>query len=432
MPKTTTTKEEAAKEVEYNGIKVEKGDGLSQFIPKSAKKYIDHGNILKTLAIGIRDDMAVLLIGESGTGKTSAIRHMAQETNNGLRRINLNGGTTADELVGRMLINDQGTYWVDGVLTEAMRSGDWIVFDEINAALPEVLFVLQSVMDDDGYLVLTEKDDKEIVHKHKNFRIFATCNPPEYAGTKEMNKALLSRFGICINAEFPKKEVELEIIEHHLGKSVAESEMAIKLVDMANETRTQKQNGKAEYEINTRDILNILKLAQTMEPIQAVQMGFSNKLEPTDSKAFQTYATLHVPSSRQKAKATRTAMTDTNAFEIGKKYILDADMQKCYFGLEKYTISEFDALKKKGLLEIVTEKDQDNGIKGDEFKVTATFYENEVQASEKDLDMTQAGQKTGSAITITAGANKGKKAIIIHNQGIQDATELLATIFQIS
>ena len=198
--------------VTHGKIELGIADGTSLYVPQQAGNFVDHGDILKTLAIAIRDNLPVLLMGESGTGKTSAIRYLASETQNGLRRVNLNGGTTADELVGRLLINDKGTYWVDGILTEAMRNGEWIVLDEINAALPEVLFVLQSVMDDDGYLVLTEKDDKEIVRKHPNFRLFATCNPPEYAGTKEMNKALLSRFAICINAEFPSESKELEII----------------------------------------------------------------------------------------------------------------------------------------------------------------------------------------------------------------------------
>ena len=165
-----TTKE---KTVKYGKIGVPCNDGTSPYCPQNGGHFIDHGDIMKTLAIAIRDNMPVLLIGESGTGKTSAIRYLAHETGNGLRRVNLNGGTTADELVGRLLINDKGTYWVDGVLTEAMHKGEWIVLDEINAALPEVLFVLQSVLDDDGYLVLAEKDDKEIVTKHPNFRLFA-------------------------------------------------------------------------------------------------------------------------------------------------------------------------------------------------------------------------------------------------------------------
>jgi cobaltochelatase CobS len=290
---------------------------------------------MKTLAIAIRDNLSTLLIGESGTGKTSAIRFLANQTKNGLRRVNLNGGTTADELVGRLLINDKGTYWVDGVLTEAMRTGDWIVLDEINAALPEVLFVLQSIMDDDGYLVLTEKDDKEIVYKHKNFRIFATCNPPEYAGTKEMNKALLSRFAICINAEFPPSEKELEIIEHHLGNAIASSEIAIKLVGLANETRKNKELGTSDYAINTRDILNTLKLTDLMDPLEALGLAFANKLETSDNKALKILAKLHLPLTKKKANAKRNKIKSTDEILIGKTFIFDNDMQSTYLGLMK-------------------------------------------------------------------------------------------------
>ena len=134
-------KSKESKTVKYGKIEVPVNDGQSQYTPKTAGKFIDHEDILKTLAVGVRDNLPILLIGESGTGKTSAIRYLANQTGNGLRRVNLNGGTTADELVGRLLINDKGTYWVDGVLTEAMRKGEWIVLDEINAALPEVLFI---------------------------------------------------------------------------------------------------------------------------------------------------------------------------------------------------------------------------------------------------------------------------------------------------
>ena len=268
------------------------------------------------------------------TGKTSAIRYLANQTGNGLRRVNLNGGTTADELVGRQLINDKGTYWVDGVLTEAMRKGEWIVLDEINAALPEVLFVLQSVLDDDGYLVLNEKDDKEIVHKHANFRLFGTCNPPEYAGTKEMNKALLSRFAICINAEFPPEKIELDIIKHHLGDAISKSEMAIKLVGLANDTRKAKELGTADYVINTRDILNTLRLSENMEPAEALGLAFSNKLETCDKNALKSMARLHLPSSKKKATATREEVKDIEELKIGGMYIMDTDIHDAYFGIQ--------------------------------------------------------------------------------------------------
>lgn len=417
------------KTAKYGKIEIPINDGKSPYVPTNGGNFIDHGDIIKTLAIAVRDNLPILLMGESGTGKTSAIRYLANETKNGLRRVNLNGGTTADELVGRLLINDKGTYWVDGILTEAMRRGEWIVLDEINAALPEVLFVLQSVLDDDGYLVLSEKDDKEVVHKHKDFRIFATCNPPEYAGTKEMNKALLSRFAICINAEFPPADKELEIIEHHLGNAVAASEMAIKLVGLAGETRKGKEQGTTDYAINTRDILNTLKLVAFMEPMEALGLAFANKLEAADNKALKILAKLHLP-SKKLANATRKAVTNTEMLMIGKTYILDTDVRTAYFGLTTDD-NAFESAIQKDLGTVIASTSRDHGIKGDEFTIDATYYENEEHGASK-TEMANAGGKVASAISIVAGPNKGKKAIIVHHADLENTIEVIKNIYEIS
>src|SRR3989344_3616128 len=382
--------------VKYGKIEIKINDGKSPYVPQKAGSFIDHGDIMKTMSIAIRDNLPLLLMGESGTGKTSAIRYLANQTGNGLRRVNLNGGTTADELIGRLLINDKGTYWVDGVLTEAMRRGEWIVLDEINAALPEVLFVLQSVLDDDGYLVLAEKDDKEIVHKHPNFRLFATCNPPEYAGTKEMNKALLSRFAICICADFPPTDKELEIIEHRLGNAVATSEMAIKLVGLANETRKAKEMGNADYAINTRDILNTLQLAEFMEPTEALSLAFSNKLDATDNKALRAIAKLHLPSSKKKGAATRKPVADISELIIGNTYVLDVDTHNAYFGVND-DLLQFEKLTQSSLGSVIAGTTREDGIKGDEFVIDALYFEDESSGASK-IEMQNSGVKVASAI----------------------------------
>jgi MoxR-like ATPase len=385
--------------------------------------------MLKTLAIGIRDNMPIILVGESGTGKTSAIRYLAGETQNGLRRVNLNGGTTADELIGRLLINEKGTYWVDGVLTEAMRKGEWIVLDEINAALPEVLFVLQSIMDDDGYLVLNEKDDKEIVKKHTNFRLFATCNPPEYAGTKEMNKALLSRFGICINADFPPAAKELEIIEYHLGNAIAKSELALKLVTMANETRQSKEAGNSEYAINTRDVLHTLKLAEFVDPTEALSLAFANKLDPIDNKAIKSLARLHLPSSKKAASATREKIKSAKDLIIGNNFVLDADMQDIYLGLQSVT-TPIEELSEKNLGEIVVECNKETGVKGDAFIVEATYYEEgNTGAETKETDT--LGEKAASIVKFITGANKNKRAVILHHKDLEDSLTVIENLYEI-
>lgn len=421
--KTTNT-------IKYGKIEVEKGTGTSPYMPANAGAFIDHGDILKTLAIAIKDNLPVLLIGESGTGKTSAIRHLAAETLNGLRRVNLNGGTTADELVGRLLINEKGTYWVDGILTEAMRAGEWIVLDEINAALPEVLFVLQSVMDDDGYLVLTEKADKEIVHKHPNFRIFATCNPPEYAGTKEMNKALLSRFAICISADYPPAKQELEIIKHHLGSAIAESELAIKLVGLANDTRKAKELGNADYAINTRDVLNTLRLSPQMDSIEALELAFTNKLDSADNKALKTMAKLYLPSTKKKSTA-RRAIGAIHELTIGNNYVMDADIHNTYFGLTD-DMAQFKDLTKNSLGDVITTAAQENAVKGDEFVITGFYYDDNTNGGVSDTVMTGSTiDKAASAIQFVGGANKGKQAVIIHHPGLGNTANIINQIFEL-
>ena len=172
-------------------------DGSSPFVPPP-QFYISADGALEKVMWAVAHNLPVLLIGETGVGKTLLIRHLAHETHNGLRRVNLNGMTTVDEFVGKLMINDSGTYWSNGVLVQAMEAGDWLLIDEINACLPEIAFCLHSLLDDDRMIVLTEYDGRTI-RPHSNFRLFATMNPSEdrkYGGTKPLNEALLARFRV--------------------------------------------------------------------------------------------------------------------------------------------------------------------------------------------------------------------------------------------
>lgn len=396
-----------------NKLGLDMGPGTSPYVPAQAAKFVDHSDILKTVAMGVKHNLPVLMIGESGTGKTSAIRYLANQTKNGLRRVNLNGGTTADELIGRLLAKDGSTYWVDGVLTEAMRNGEWIVLDEINAALPEVLFVLQSVLDDDGYLVLTEKDDKEIVHKHKNFRLFATCNPPEYAGTKEMNKALLSRFPICINAEYPPEKKEYEIIAHHLGNAVAEGDVAKAMTTLARQTRENKESGKADYAMNTRDLIAALRLAGHMDALEAAMLSFGNKLEQADSKAFKSFATLHLPKTARKKKGELKQVSKATDMHIGSDYAFAGDVHNVLAGLTDDPRAVKALQTSKELGPIVKNGELTNACKGDKFTVKGIFYGNQDGVS---LDDNVQDEKIASLIEMTDGPNKGKTGVLFHHE----------------
>ncbi len=89
----------------------------------------DH-SVLKTILMGIRDKKHILLKGPTGSGKTATIRHLAYITNNPYRRMQLTGATGVDSFVGRYILTEKGTEWVDGILLDAMKKGQWLILVE--------------------------------------------------------------------------------------------------------------------------------------------------------------------------------------------------------------------------------------------------------------------------------------------------------------
>ena len=239
---------------------------------------------LELLQACIKSNQPALLVGETGTGKTTLIREIAREHKRELIRISVNGSMGVEEILGKWLIEKGTTKWQDGVLTDAIRNGHWVVMDEINAALPEILFTLHSLLDDDKKIILPEKDN-EIVRPHNNFRFFATMNPPEeYAGTKDMNKALMSRFTAVLNVEVltPSKEVKL------LQEKGADDETAMKLVKVAGVLRKHKKSDDIYYFCSTRDLVQTVEMITTGVSIGTAFVGaVLNKMSPDEYKVVK-------------------------------------------------------------------------------------------------------------------------------------------------
>lgn len=272
----------------------------AQYIPKNLPAYHDHDGLMAFLALGARENLPVLIIGETGTGKTTAVRTLAEKTKMPYRRVNLNGGTTADELVGRILLNKEGTFWADGILTEAMRKGFWIVLDEINAAGADVLFALHSLLDDDRMLVLAENDG-EIVRPHDDFRLFATMNPSgDYAGTREVSKALMSRFPLVLTASYPKEKEEVDII---VERTSLDRDTAQALVKIANDCRAAYKDGKMDFPFSTRDLLHVGKIAGAIggkkaDTRKALRASVISKCSREDAMALADIIDLHLPEGK--------------------------------------------------------------------------------------------------------------------------------------
>jgi cobaltochelatase CobS len=235
----------------------------------------------------VANNLPVLLIGETGVGKTQAVRYLAWKTNNGLRRVNLNGATTVDEFLGKMLINEQGTYWVDGVLVSAMQAGNWILLDEINACLPEIAFCQHSLLDDDRMVVLMEYDGR-IVRPHPNFRLFASMNPSEegrYSGTKTLNEALLDRFPVVIRMDYLNEDEEVQAVIAQSGNR--DEDVVRRMVRAANDIRAAIRNEKIFGSFSTRRVIDWARMALSFPVREAARYAVVSKQSTYDAETVQ-------------------------------------------------------------------------------------------------------------------------------------------------
>lgn len=243
----------------------------------------------KVVELALKHNLPVLLIGETGTGKTSLVREQAINQGKELIRFSITGETTVDEFVGKYELEKGETVWKDGVLLDAMKNGKWLVADEINVALPEILFVLHSLLDDDRMITVSNHEG-EVVKPHADFRFFATMNPPEeYAGTKELNKAFQSRFSIVLQVHYPEPEVEAKILTDKAGVPAQD---AIKMVDVGNALRQAKNDDKIFYTCSTRDLLHWADVvSKGLHPNEAFKVAILNKTgqdHETVTKIYQT------------------------------------------------------------------------------------------------------------------------------------------------
>lgn len=202
----------------------------------------------------IKAGVPVLLEGRTGTGKTYTIMKMAKEAGKTLHVINVSGELTVDSILGQQTLIDGTIHWRDGTLVSAMRKGDWVLFDELNTALPEVLTVINGVLDD-SHSVTLPNDDNERVKAHEDFRFIGTQNPAggEYVGTAKLNNALLNRM-VRFTIDYMDFESEVQALREH---TKLKDSTIVQLVRLAQWTRE-----RLDEHLSTRDLVKILRLRE--------------------------------------------------------------------------------------------------------------------------------------------------------------------------
>jgi energy-coupling factor transporter ATP-binding protein EcfA2 len=213
-------------------------------MPYIARKIGEKTDV-EILKSAIENKFNILLVGETGTGKTHLVYHVAKLLGRKVVRVNLDKATTPEDLIGfwQPTANGNGNgkefKWTDGVLIDAMKNGWIFMCDEINAAPPEVLFLLNSVLDNRE--ITLKQHQGETIKAHENFIFIGTMNPGTYEGVQDLNKALKSRFQVVLFFDYD------EDIEKKLGLGY--------LVDFAKKIRLSYRVGEISTPISTRDLI---------------------------------------------------------------------------------------------------------------------------------------------------------------------------------
>ncbi|NCA70095.1 MAG: CbbQ/NirQ/NorQ/GpvN family protein [Sphingobacteriia bacterium] len=216
--------------------------------------------------------MPVMLKGPTGCGKSRFVEYMAWRLGKPLITVACNEDMTASDLVGRFLLDINGTRWQDGPLTVAARIGAICYLDEVVEARQDTTVVIHPLTDHRRQLPLEKKG--ELVTAHPDFQIVISYNPGYQSLMKDLKQSTKQRFG-ALDFDYPATEIETEIVAHEGGVDRATAE---RLVQVAQRSRNLKGHGLDEG-MSTRLLVYAAQLiAKGVDPASACQMALVRPL----------------------------------------------------------------------------------------------------------------------------------------------------------
>lgn len=239
---------------------------LTAMIPDVDDSYYFDPETTEAILAGFLYNRRVLIQGYHGTGKSSHIEQVASRLSWPCVRINLDGHINRLDLVGRdaIVLQDgkQVTTFKQGLLPWAMQQGVALVFDEYDAGRPDVMFVLQRVLENNGKLTLTEQNT--IIRPHPLFRMFATSNTLGlgdaegiYHGTNPINHGQMDRWNIVAQLNYlPQAQEEAIILRKMPQMANKEGKQRIaSMVAFAGLTRHAFKNAELSTVMSPRSVL---------------------------------------------------------------------------------------------------------------------------------------------------------------------------------
>ncbi|MCK4706000.1 MAG: CbbQ/NirQ/NorQ/GpvN family protein [Gammaproteobacteria bacterium] len=224
--------------------------------------------------------LPVMIKGPTGCGKSRFIEHMAWKLGKPLITVACNEDMTASDLVGRYLLDANGTRWLDGPLTTAARIGAICYLDEIVEARQDTTVVIHPLTDHRRTLPLDKKG--ELIEAHPDFQLVISYNPGYQSLMKDLKQSTKQRF-TGLDFEYPDTKVEAAIVTKEAG---IDAETATKLVKIAHTARNLKGHGLDEG-ISTRLLVYAATLINKgIESKEACKMALVTPI--TDDKDIRS------------------------------------------------------------------------------------------------------------------------------------------------
>ena len=239
--------------------------------------------------------------GFHGTGKSTHIEQIAARLNWPCVRINLDSHISRIDLLGKdaIKLNDgkQVTEFQEGLLPWSIQNPVALVFDEYDAGRPDVMFVIQRILEVEGKLTLL--DQNQVLNPHNSFRLFATTNTVGlgdmtglYHGTQQINQGQMDRWHILATLNYLDPSQEYKVIISKLGnlKGAKNQEMIKNMVKLANLTRVGFANGDISTLMSPRTVISWAQNFKIFKDlVDSFKLTFLNKCDDIEKSIISEY-----------------------------------------------------------------------------------------------------------------------------------------------
>jgi cobaltochelatase CobS len=274
---------------------------MSERVPDRDDSYVFDPDTTMSILAGFAFNRRVMVQGYHGTGKSTHIEQVAARLNWPCVRINLDSHVSRIDLVGKDAIvlkdGQQITEFREGILPWALQSPTALVFDEYDAGRPDVMFVIQRVLEAEGKLTLL--DQNRVIRPSPWFRLFATANTVGlgdttglYHGTQQINQGQMDRWNIVCTLNYLPADVEAKIILSKCDHmDTAQGKQAIaNMVRVADMTRQGFINGDISTVMSPRTVITWAQNADIFKNIGfAFRLSFLNKCDEAERGIVAEY-----------------------------------------------------------------------------------------------------------------------------------------------